>query len=103
MEDDPGSVVGDWGPDGLFSGGYRVTVPLEGALLQRVAGIDTYSMAKLLMLGRAHPDGARAGGRRGPEPEGSGRLLTMLLATGGAVPHHALRRLPRQHHRCSSC
>src|SRR5205814_6350986 len=51
MEDDPASVVREWGPGGRFSGGYRVTVPVEGALLQRVVGIDTYSMAKFLMLG----------------------------------------------------
>jgi MFS family permease len=51
LEDDPGSVAGDWGPDNLFSGGYRVTVPLAGALLQRVSGISTYSFSAFLMLG----------------------------------------------------
>jgi len=51
LEDDPGSIAGDWGPDNLFSGGYRVTVPLTGALLQRVAGISTYSFSAFLMLG----------------------------------------------------
>ncbi|HEX6130525.1 MAG TPA: hypothetical protein VF044_02285, partial [Actinomycetota bacterium] len=51
LEDDPASVVGEWGPNNLFSGGYRVTVPLAGALLQRVAGIDRYSFSAFLMLG----------------------------------------------------
>ncbi len=51
MESDPASVVGEWGPEGLFSGGYRVTTPLAGALLQRVAGIDTYSFSAFLMIG----------------------------------------------------
>jgi MFS family permease len=51
LEDDPGSVAGDWGPDNLFSGGYRVTVPLAGAMLQRVAGISTYTFSTFLMLG----------------------------------------------------
>ncbi len=51
LEDDPGSIAGDWGPDNLFSGGYRVTVPLAGALLQRVSGISTYSFSAFLMLG----------------------------------------------------
>ena len=51
LEDDPGSIAGDWGPDNLFSGGYRVAVPLAGALLQRVAGISNYSFSAFLMLG----------------------------------------------------
>jgi hypothetical protein len=51
MDSDPASVVGEWGPEGLFAGGYRVTTPLAGALLQRVAGIDTYSFSAFLMIG----------------------------------------------------
>ena len=51
LEDDPGSIAGGWGPDNLFSGGYRVAVPLAGALLQRVAGISNYSFSAFLMLG----------------------------------------------------
>jgi hypothetical protein len=51
LEDRPGSIAEEWGPDGLFSGGYRVTVPLAGALLQRVAGISPYSFSAFLMLG----------------------------------------------------
>jgi hypothetical protein len=81
MEDDPGSVVVDWGPDGLFSGGYRVTVPLEGALLQRVAGIDTYSMAKLLMLGVPILTGLALGAGAARSRKDPVAFLTMLLAT----------------------
>ena len=51
LEDQPGSIAEEWGPNGLFSGGYRVTVPLAGALLQRVAGISPYSFSAFLMLG----------------------------------------------------
>ena len=63
LDADPGSVAGEWGPfvgadpaegkegTALLSGGYRVTTPLAGALLQRVAGIDTYSFSAFLMLG----------------------------------------------------
>ena len=51
LEDDPGSIAGDWGPDDLFAGGYRVTVPLAGALLQRVAGIDRTAFSAFLMIG----------------------------------------------------
>ena len=35
------------GPNGLFAGGYRVTVPLAGALLQQVVGIDRYTSAPI--------------------------------------------------------
>jgi hypothetical protein len=51
LEDDPAEVASSWGPNELFAGGYRVTVPLAGALLQQVAGIDRYSFSAFLMLG----------------------------------------------------
>ena len=51
LEDDPARVTGEWGPDGLFAGGYRITVPLAGALLQEVVGIDRYSFSAFLMIG----------------------------------------------------
>ncbi len=51
LQSDPAAVVGDWGPKGLFSAGYRVSVPMAGALLQRVAGVDSYSFSTILMLG----------------------------------------------------
>ncbi|HSL09789.1 MAG TPA: MFS transporter [Actinomycetota bacterium] len=51
LEDQPSEVAASWGPNELFAGGYRVTVPLAGALLQRVAGIDRYSFSAFLMLG----------------------------------------------------
>ncbi len=47
---DPGDIAGDWGPQSVFGGGYRVTVPLAGALLQRVAGISAYSFSAFLMV-----------------------------------------------------
>ena len=48
---DPGSLAKEWGPSGVFAGGYRVTSPLAGALMQRVAGIDQYSFSAFLMIG----------------------------------------------------
>ena len=51
LEGQPVRVVQEWGPDGLFAGGYRVSVPVIGALLQRVTGIDRYSFSAFLMLG----------------------------------------------------
>ena len=83
LEDDPGSIAGDWGPDNLFSGGYRVTVPLAGALLQRVAGISTYSFSAFLMVGIPILTGLALGAgafrsRRDPLIV----LLTMLATAG---------------------
>ncbi len=46
----PGDIAGDWGPKSVFGGGYRVTVPLAGALLQRIAGISEYSFSALMMV-----------------------------------------------------
>jgi len=51
MHDDPGLIAGDWGPFSMFGGGYRVTVPLLGSILQRVAGIDLYTFSAFMMIG----------------------------------------------------
>ena len=51
LDSTPGLLAREWGPSGVFAGGYRVTSPLAGALLQRVAGIDTYSFSAFLMIG----------------------------------------------------
>jgi hypothetical protein len=51
LQSDPGTVAAAWGPDGIFSGGYRVAVPVTGALLQRVAGVDEESFTSLMMIG----------------------------------------------------
>ena len=51
LQSDPGSIAKEWGPASVFSGGYRVTAPMAGALLQRVAGVGEYSFAALLMVG----------------------------------------------------
>ncbi|CAN5782525.1 hypothetical protein BH18ACT17_BH18ACT17_05100 [soil metagenome] len=51
LEGDPLRVAEEWGPNGLFAGGYRVTVPLAGALLQQVVGIDRYTFSAYLMIG----------------------------------------------------
>jgi len=51
MHDTPGLIAGDWGPFSMFGGGYRVTVPLFGSILQRVAGIDLYTFSAFMMVG----------------------------------------------------
>ena len=51
LDADPNRVVQDWGPHGLFSAGYRISVPVMGALLQRVAGIDRYTFSTLFIIG----------------------------------------------------
>lgn len=51
MNDVPGLIAGDWGPFAMFGGGYRVSVPLYGSILQRVAGIDLYTFSAFLMVG----------------------------------------------------
>jgi MFS family permease len=51
MHDAPGLIAGDWGPFSMFGGGYRVTVPLLGSILQRVAGIDLYTFSAFMMIG----------------------------------------------------
>ena len=81
MQDDPGSIVREWGPNGLFSGGYRVAVPLEGALLERVAGIDTYSFAKFVMLGVPILTGLALGAGAVRSRGDPSAFLIMLLAT----------------------
>jgi MFS family permease len=50
LEGNPARVVQEWGPHGLFAGGYRVSVPFAGAFLQRVVGIDRYTFSTLFMV-----------------------------------------------------
>ncbi|HZB79363.1 MAG TPA: hypothetical protein VE522_05920, partial [Actinomycetota bacterium] len=83
LEDDPGSVAGDWGPDSLFSGGYRVTVPLAGALLQRVAGISNYSFSAFLMLGIPILTGLALGAGAFRSTRDPLVVLLTMLATAG--------------------
>jgi MFS family permease len=81
LESDPLRVAEEWGPNGLFAGGYRVTVPLAGALLQQVVGIDRYTFSAYLMIGLPILTGLALGAalfrsRRDPLV-----VLTTLLAT----------------------
>jgi hypothetical protein len=48
---DPSKIVQDWGPFGMFSGGYRVTTPMLGALLMRVGGLSRYTFSIFFMVG----------------------------------------------------
>jgi MFS family permease len=83
LQDDPGSVAGGWGPDNLFSGGYRVAVPLAGALLQRVAGISNYSFSAFLMLGIPILTGLALGAGAFRSRRDALVVLLTMLATAG--------------------
>ena len=81
LQSSPVSVAQEWGPAGLFSGGYRITVPLAGALLQRVAGLDQYSFSAFLMIGMPVLTGLALGAgafrsRRDP----LAMLMTMIVS-----------------------
>jgi MFS family permease len=81
LEGDPVRVAQEWGPNGLFAGGYRIAVPLAGALLQQVVGIDRYTFSAYLMIGIPILTGLALGAalfrsRRDPLV-----VLTTLLAT----------------------
>lgn len=81
LEDEPARVTQEWGPNGLFAGGYRVTVPVAGALLQQVVGVERYSFSAFLMIGIPILTGLALGAalyrsRRDPLV-----LLTTLLAS----------------------
>ena len=51
LEDDPALLLTNEGPFGILTGGYRITTPVVGALLHRVAGIDLYRFTVLLEVG----------------------------------------------------
>ncbi len=50
MKNAPKVIVEDWGPFRMFSGGYRVSTPVFGAELQRVAGVGKFSFTVLLAV-----------------------------------------------------
>jgi Major Facilitator Superfamily len=81
LQADPGSIAREWGPGSVFSGGYRVTVPLAGALLQRVAGISQYSFSAFLMVGIPVLAGMALGvGAFRERKDALAMLLTMLAS-----------------------
>jgi MFS family permease len=81
LEGDPVRVAGEWGPDGLFAGGYRVTVPFAGALLQQVVGIDRYTFSAYLMIGIPILTGLALGAALFRSRHDPLVVLTTLLAT----------------------
>ncbi len=50
VQGDPGSVAGEWGPFAMFSGGYRVSVPVIGAYLQDLGGTGASTFAGFMMV-----------------------------------------------------
>ena len=81
LEGEPVRVVQEWGPDGLFAGGYRVSVPVAGALLQQVVGIDRYSFSAFLMIGIPILTGLALGAAFFRSRKDPLVVLTTLLAT----------------------
>jgi hypothetical protein len=81
LQSNPGSIAADWGPSNVFAGGYRVTVPLAGALLQRVAAISPYTFSAFLMVAIPVLTGLALGaGAFRSRRDGLVVLLTMLAA-----------------------
>jgi sugar phosphate permease len=81
MNDDPGLVAGDWGPLHMFGGGYRVSVPLYGSILQRVAGIDLYTFSAFMMVGVPALTGLALGAFAGRKHRDPLLFLLVMLAT----------------------
>ena len=82
MHGDPKLLVGDWGPLAMFGGGYRISVPLYGAVLQRVAGIDLYTFSAFMMVGIPILAGLALGAFAWRSRRDPLRFLLVLLATG---------------------
>lgn len=51
VQSNPGLITGTWGPFSMFSGGYRVAVPVLGALMQGVGGTAQSSFPGFMMVG----------------------------------------------------
>jgi len=81
LDAEPVRVAGEWGPEGLFAGGYRITVPLAGALLQRVVGIDRYSFSTFMMIGIPILTGLALGAALFRSRRDPLAVLTTLLAS----------------------
>ncbi len=81
LNSSPGLLAREWGPSAVFSGGYRVTTPLAGALLERVAGIDQYSFSAFLMVGIPVLAGLALGAAAYRSRKDPLVVLIMMLAT----------------------
>jgi len=82
-QDDPGKIANDWGPFSMFSGGYRVTVPLTGALLEGTAGTDRYTFGAFFVIGMPILAGlAMAAFAYRHRPDPLLYLLTLLASAG---------------------
>jgi Major Facilitator Superfamily len=82
MNDEPGLIAGDWGPFHMFGGGYRVSVPLYGSILQRVAGIDLYTFSAFMMVGVPVLTGLALGAFSWRTHRDPLLFLLVMLATG---------------------
>jgi hypothetical protein len=80
LQSDPGSVAAEWGPRGIFSGGYRVGVPMMGALIQRVAGVDSDSFTSIMMVGMPVLTGLALGAAAFRSRRDELPILLMMLA-----------------------
>jgi hypothetical protein len=81
MHDSPGLIAGDWGPFHMFGGGYRVSVPLYGSILQRVAGIDLYTFSAFMMIGMPVLTGLALGAFSWRKHRDPMLFLLVMLAT----------------------
>ncbi len=83
LSDEPSLLLEKEGPLNMLAGGYRITTPVVGALLNRVAGVDPYRFTILFMVGMPILTALALGAfayqhRRDP----LAFLLTMIFAFG---------------------
>ena len=94
----PANVVKEWGPFGMFSGGYRVSMPLTGAWLIKMAGIHRYTFSILVMVGLPTVGSLALGAFAWRHRRDPVAMLMTFFAVGGAVPDDPVRRLHGQRH-----
>ena len=51
ISEDPATLLGIEGPNGMFSGGYRVAAPVIGGILRHIADVSSLSATVFLMVG----------------------------------------------------
>ncbi|MEX0755310.1 MAG: MFS transporter [Actinomycetota bacterium] len=83
FEDEPVRIVEEWGPFSAFSGGYRVTVPLFGALMRGVGGVETFQFSGILMIGIPVLAGLAMGAFGYRTKKDPALILLTLLAAAG--------------------
>ncbi|MEX2274849.1 MAG: MFS transporter [Actinomycetota bacterium] len=83
FDDEPVRIVEEWGPFSAFSGGYRVTVPMFGALMRGVGGVEAFQFSGILMIGIPVLAGLAMGAFGYRTKRDPALILLTLLAAAG--------------------